>query len=116
MNHIDVNHCESVFDQIQKALRFRQAGKITDEEFSSSIFQALVQGESECWEKVIDRLDKSTILELEDYASQNPSVSATMFLPGAASDSEIGIKQAEIDLQMQEIIALMKRKRTTTTS
>jgi hypothetical protein len=116
MNNIDVKHCESIFDQIQKALRFRQEGKITDEEFSSITFRTLVQGESECWEKVIDRLDTPAIVELENYASQNPSVSAAFFLPGAASDSEIAIKQAEIDLQMREITAIMKRRRTTMTS
>lgn len=113
MKYVDVNYCELIFDQIRKSLRFRHSGKITYEEFSSSIFQTLLQAKSECWEDVIDRLDKSTILELENYASQNPSISAAMFLPGTASDREIGIRQAELDLQMLEIVEILKRTRAT---
>lgn len=102
--------CESVFFQIRKAIRFRQSEKITEEQFFSSVFSVLLQCEPDCWSTVIDRLDQTTLFHLNEYMSKNPSVSSAIFLPGSASESELAIKQVELDSRLQDIKQILSKK------
>jgi hypothetical protein len=113
MNNQTNGHCESVFFQILKAIRFRQAEKITEEQFFSSVFSIFLQCERDCWSVVIDRLDQPTLVQLNEYISKNPSVSSEIFLPGSASESELAIKQVELASRMQDIKQILSKKCST---
>ena len=101
MNIVDkIDVCRDVENEVAKLVRFRDANKISIEEFCENSIRILVQGGRTCWPQAIRSLTPEIRLTLHAYCSvtigEDYKPPTASFLPGDATDEEVKVKHVEL--------------------